>query len=154
MSSELLTIVISTRNRPEFLELCLRSVFDCQDVVPNVIVSDNSTSDLDVVQSLRKRYGFSYIRQSGNLSMTEHHNACLNLPRTPWALLLHDDDELFPNALSRLQAFLPDCNSAGVVIGGTQHIDAQGVARGVWIPETNGSVKGEEGVLRLGLDYR
>jgi SAM-dependent methyltransferase/glycosyltransferase involved in cell wall biosynthesis len=154
MISELLTIVIPTRNRPDFLELCLRSVFESQDVVPNVIVSDNSTYDLDAVQSLRKRYGFSYIRQSGKLSMTEHHNACLNMPRTPWAMLLHDDDELYPNALSKLQSFLHECNGAGLVIGGTQDIDAQGVARGGWIPESNGSVKGEDGVLLLGLDFR
>ena len=154
MISELLTVVIPTRNRPDFLELCLRSVFECQDVVPNVIVSDNSTSDLDAVQSLRKRYGFSYIRQSGKLTMTEHHNACLNMPRTPWAMLLHDDDELYPNALSKLQSFLRECNGAGLVIGGTQHIDAQGVARGGWIPEINGHIKGEDGVLLLGLDFR
>ena len=154
MISELLTIVIPTRNRPDFLELCLRSVFECQEVVPNVIVSDNSTSDLDAVQSLRKRYGFSYIRQSGKLSMTDHHNACLSVPQTPWALLLHDDDELSPNILARLETFLPKCDRVGLIVGGTQYIDERGNSRGVWMPETNGTVKGEEGVLRLGLDFQ
>jgi SAM-dependent methyltransferase/glycosyltransferase involved in cell wall biosynthesis len=154
MISELLTIVIPTRNRPDYLESCLRSVFDCQEAVPNVIVSDNSTSDLGAVQTLRKRYGFSYIRQSGKLSMTDHHNACLNVPQTPWALLLHDDDELSPNILAGLETFLVKCDHAGLIVGGTQCIDQEGNSRGVWIPETNGTVKGEEGVLRLGLDFQ
>ena len=34
------------------------------------------------------------------------------------------------------------------------NIDERGNSRGVWMPETNGTVKGEEGALRLGLDFR
>ncbi|HEX2226025.1 MAG TPA: glycosyltransferase family A protein, partial [Candidatus Binatia bacterium] len=154
MITDLLTIVIPTRNRPEFLELCLRSVFDWQETVPNVIVSDNSTFDVDAIQALRKRYGFSYVRQSGQLCMTDHHNACLNLPRTPWALLLHDDDELSPNILPRLESYLASCEDAGLVVGGTQWIDQNGKSDGVWIPDTDGTFRGEEGVLRLGLDFQ
>ena len=80
MNSELLTIVILSRDRPEFLEKCLRSVFEDQKVVPNVIVSDNSTRDHIGIKKLRSNYPFTYVRQSGQLSMTEHHNACLELP--------------------------------------------------------------------------
>jgi glycosyltransferase involved in cell wall biosynthesis len=154
MISELLTIVIPTRNRPDLLELCLRSVFDCQEAVPSVIVSDNSTSDLDAVQTLRERYGFSYIRQSGKLSMIDHHNACLKLVSRPWVLLLHDDDELYPNILTNLEPLLAECSDAGVVVGGIQFINQDGTPHGVWVPDFAGIFRGENVVLRLGLDYR
>jgi hypothetical protein len=154
MPSRLLTIVIPTRDRPDLLELCLRSVFERQEATPQVIVSDNSTKDLPGIGLLRSKYPFFYVRQSGKLSMVEHHNACLELAATPWALLLHDDDELSANIVGRLESFLAKCDDAGLVVGGTQLIDEQGNTRGSWIPETNGTLKGEDGVLRLGLDFR
>jgi glycosyltransferase involved in cell wall biosynthesis len=154
MASQLLSIVIPTRDRAELLELSLRSVFEQQDRVPNVIVSDNSTSDIPALQSLQKRYKFSYVRQSGKLNMTEHHNICLQLAPTPWILLLHDDDELYPNILGKLESWLAKCGTAGVAVGGIQYINRDGTARGTWLPDFDGTFSGEEIVLRLGLDYR
>ena len=56
MDSNLLTIVILSRDRPEFLEKCLRSAFEKQTVVPNVIVSDNSTEDHSAIRKHRSAY--------------------------------------------------------------------------------------------------
>jgi hypothetical protein len=154
MALQALTIVVPTRDRLELLEFCLRSVFERQDTIPEVIVSDNSSSDLPGMELLRKRYKFSYVRQSGQLSMVDHHNACLKLAFTPWALLLHDDDELYPNVIARLEAFLSQCGDSGVVVGGMQSIDEQGIAQGMWLPESGGTFRGEDGVLRVGLDFR
>jgi hypothetical protein len=154
MPTSLLTIVVPTRDRPDLLELCLRSVFERQEDTPQVIVSDNSTKDLPGIDRLRSKYPFFYVRQSGKLSMVEHHNACLKLASTPWALLLHDDDELRPYIVGKINSFLATCNNAGLVVGGTEFIDQEGVSRGSWVPDTNGCLKGEDGVRRLGLDYR
>jgi SAM-dependent methyltransferase/glycosyltransferase involved in cell wall biosynthesis len=152
--SRLLTIVVPTRDRPDLLERCLQSLFERQERVPHVIVSDNSTQDLPEMASLQSKYPFIYVRQSGNLSMVEHHNVCMRLPTSPWALLLHDDDELSTNVIGRLEPFLNTCDSAGLVVGGTECIDENGKSHSVWIPETNGTLDGEAGVLRLGLDFR
>jgi glycosyltransferase involved in cell wall biosynthesis len=152
--SQLLTVVIPTRDRLDLLERCLESVFERQGTNPTVIVSDNSSSDLPEMEALRARYPFSYVRQSGRLSMTEHHNSCLKLAGTPWAILLHDDDELYPNVLGELEVFLANCGDAGLVVGGVEFINEEGTAEGVWIPETQGTFKGEEIVLKLGLDFR
>ena len=154
MSSQLLTIVVPTRDRLELLEFCLRSVFERQDTIPEVIVSDNSSIDMPGMEDLRKRYKFSYVRQSGQLSMVDHHNACLKLTSTRWALLLHDDDELFPNIIGRLESFLSHCNDSGLIVGGTQTIDEHGAVQGTWLPPTQGRFEGEDGVLHVGLDFR
>jgi glycosyltransferase involved in cell wall biosynthesis len=153
MSSSLLTIVIPTRNRPDLLELSLRSVYEAQDRVPPVIVSDNSTADREEMTALRSRYPFTYVRQSGTLSMVDHHNACLGLVSTPWALLLHDDDELARNVLTRLEPLLPESGDAGLILGGTEFIDEKSASRGTWIPEATLKIKGESAVLRLGLEF-
>jgi glycosyltransferase involved in cell wall biosynthesis len=153
MCSELLTIVIPTRDRPEFLEKCLRSVFDDQTALSQVIVSDNSTVDQAVIGKLQDKYRFAYVRQSGQLSQDVHLNiCCLELPSTRWVLLLHDDDELYPDGIRNLQSFLPGREDAGIVIAGIQHIDRQGAVRGQWMPKRRGTFKGEDGLLRLGLD--
>ena len=153
MDSNLLTVVILSRDRPEFLEKCLRSAFEKQTVVPNVIVSDNSTQDHGAIRKHRSAYPFTYVRQSGHLSMTEHHNACLKLPSTPWLWLVHDDDELYPNSVARVQEFLAGCEDAAIVLGGLEYIDVQGSRLTKWMPKTNGTFRGEEGLLRLGLDF-
>jgi hypothetical protein len=86
--------------------------------------------------------------------MVDHHNACLKLVSTPWALFLHDDDELYPNILGKLESFLATCDDVALVVGGTEYIDQYGVTRGVWTPEGQATLKGEDGVLRLGIDCR
>ena len=153
MSSELLTVVIPTRDRPDYLELALRSVVERQEAIPKIIVSDNSTRDLPELEVLRRKYGFSYVRQSGKLSMFDHHNACLRLPSTPWAFLLHDDDELSPNIVQKLES-IAKSSDAGAIVGGIEYIDENGATRASWLPEMDGNFKGEEIVLHLGLDYR
>lgn len=150
---ELLTIVIPTRDRPELLGKCLGSIFDRQPVIPHVIVSDNSTSDQPAIEALRHKYDFVYVRQSGDLNMVQHLNTCLDLPSTPWTLMLHDDDELYPDALGNLECFLAKCDDVGIVVGGIQFIDLQGETGREWIPPINGRFWGEDGLLRLGLDW-
>ncbi len=148
------TVIIPTRDRPEFLEHCLRSVFENQDSIPPVIVSDNSSFDCTAIDILREKYPFSYVRQSGTMTMTEHHNACMKLPATSWVLLLHDDDELYPNAVGRLESFLLKSGDSGLIVGGMQRIDEQGIVRGMWLPESGGTFRGEDAVLRVALDFR
>ena len=153
MNSQLLTVVIPTRDRPEWLSCCLQSVFEGQNSTVPVIVSDNSASEHPAMNELKGRYDFCYIRQSGKMSQTEHLNACLNLPPSKWMMLLHDDDELCPNALATIQAFLAGCVDVGIVIGGFQYIDPHGnVTRTV--KGKSGTFRDEEGLLKVGIPFQ
>jgi glycosyltransferase involved in cell wall biosynthesis len=153
MNPELLTIVIPTRNRPDFIELCLRSIFERQTIIPPVIVSDNSTVEQPVIRFLQRKYGFVYVRQSGELSMTEHQNACIELATTRWVWIVHDDDELFPESVEKVLSTLSGCRDAAIVVGGVQYIDEEGKRLAEWIPKVKGTFRGEEGLLSLGLDF-
>ena len=81
MSSNNLTVVVMTRDRMDFREKALQSVFDRQSKPPPVIVSDNSTHEYSELKQFQRRYGFSYIRQSWTLTATEHHNVCYSFQR-------------------------------------------------------------------------
>lgn len=151
MNSDI-TIVIPTRDRPDWLALCLRSTFEHQTTTVPVIVSDNSASQHSAIAALKRKYDFTYVRQSGMISMTAHLNACLSLVSTPWMILLHDDDELCPDALVKIGAFLARAGDVGIVVGGFQYIDPHGKTRGKVIPEF-GIFRGEEGLLSIGLPF-
>jgi hypothetical protein len=153
-ASALMTVVIPARNRPELLERALRSVFEGQNERPPVIVSDNSAPECPEIEALRSKYPFSYVRQTGQLTMFEHHSACVRLAATPWAFLLHDDDELCPGAVDKVKPLLDEARDLGAVIGGVEYINEEGATRGSWVPGLSGRFNGEEIVLRLGLDYR
>jgi len=153
LKSELVTIVIPTRDRPDFLEKCLRSVFESQSTLPHVIVSDNSTSDQPAMETLQSRYGFIYVRQSGQLSPTEHFNACLQLPSSPWIWMIHDDDELCPESVGKVHSFLAQCGDVGIVVGGVRNIDQEGKVLGDWFPKSNEPLRGDNALRSLGLDF-
>jgi glycosyltransferase involved in cell wall biosynthesis len=151
VSAELLSVLIPTRDRPELLEACLRSVFESQDAI-HVVVSDNSTRDHPEIEQLRARYRFTYVRQSGLLRATDHFNACLKLTPSKWIWMLHDDDELYPGAVARMAARLHEAGDVGLVVGGLHYIDHAGVKQLEWIPNSVGESRGEEGLLAAGLD--
>jgi hypothetical protein len=153
-SADPLTIIIPTRDRPNLLEKCLRSIYAFQTTIPHVVVSDNSIRDHAVIDGFRRRYGFTYVRQSGDLSQAAHMKVCcLEIPETPWVLLLHDDDELYPECVAELQTFLATCDSVGVVVAGIQFIDSAGAIQKEWIPAADGILRGEKALLRLGLNW-
>jgi hypothetical protein len=69
-------------------------------------------------------------------------------------LVLHDDDELYPECLGNLQTFLPTCDSIGVVVAGIQFIDFEGAVQKEWTPAADTIFRGEEALLQLGLNWR
>ena len=147
----LLTIVIPTRDRPEFLATCLRSVFENQVSVP-VIVSDNSIRNHAAIEALQQRYGFDYVRRSGMLAATDHFNACAKLAPTKWVWLLHDDDELYPGAVEKMAACALAAEDVGIIVGGLKYINTAGMTEGEWMPSARNKKHGEAALLALGLD--
>jgi hypothetical protein len=145
MSSSDLTVVVMTRDRIDLLEKALSSVFDRQSKPPSVIVSDNSTREYSELNQFQQRWGFSYIRQSGALTATEHHNVCLQLPATRWVWLLHDDDELRSGAVRGVEQFLHDTHDVGIVVGGVEDITHDGEVTRHWVPGANEILRGDRG---------
>ncbi len=117
------------------------------------MVSDNSTREYSELKKFQQRYGFSYIRQSGALTATEHHNVCLQLPATRWVWLLHDDDELRSGAVRGVEQFLHDTHDAGIVVGGVEDITYDGEMTRRWVPGAKETLRGNEGVMELSYEW-
>ena len=148
------TVVVMTRDRVDLLGKALQSVFDRQSKPPPVIVSDNSTREYPELKQFQQRFGFSYIRQSGTLTATEHHNACLQLPATRWVWLLHDDDELRSGAVSGVERFLTETDNVGIVVGGVEDITFDGAVTCHWVPGAKEALRGDEGLLELAHEWK
>lgn len=98
------TIIIPTYKRTESLKRALESVWrqdipgDSYDVLvlDNDPVLDNETHRY--LSTLRKE-NLYYYKNSENLGAYGNMNRCMELARTDWVAMLHDDDVLFSNAV-------------------------------------------------------
>jgi glycosyltransferase involved in cell wall biosynthesis len=98
----LLSIVVPTRERPETLAYCLRTIVDQPDQRIEIIVSDNCSAPrtrevVDAVKDKRLRY----IRPEQRLGMTEHWEFALGHAQGDWITFIGDDDGLLPSAAAR-----------------------------------------------------
>ncbi len=126
----LITVGISTYNRvdgtfPEALQSALAQDLDDFEVV----VCDNASEDGTRAFMERQRDPrLRYHRHETNIGANGNFNACLDLARGDYFLLLHDDDVLEPGFLQRaLEAI--GSRRPGVALGGVRHIDGAGMAR-------------------------
>ncbi len=102
----LLTVGIPAYNRVSFLRRCLESVLSQSAGNIEVIVSDDSTSAEPGALAQRLLHESSipsrYVRNTPAKGMAANWNACVELARGRYVLVLHDDDLLYPHAASRI----------------------------------------------------
>ena len=106
------------------------------------------------VERISAAVWFSYIRQSGTLTATDHHNICLQLPATSWVWLLHDDEELRRGAVRGIEEFLNQTHDVGIVVGGVEDITYDGAVTRHWVPRVKETLRGDEGLLELGDEWK
>lgn len=109
MQKKLLSIIIPTRERPDTLKHCLRTVLMQEDDRYEVIVSDNCSGPetKEVVNSFRSEK-IKYIRPENRLGMSENFEFALQHIKGDWVTIIGDDDGLLPNAVSRFFEILGD----------------------------------------------
>jgi GT2 family glycosyltransferase len=132
-----LTVGVSTRNRPDALVRCLRSLRAIEDVVGAVIVVDDG-SESPVEPAVRAALGddapgeLRVIRNDVSRSLAAGRNRVAREAGTPWILYLDDDAAVVdPDAIRRaLRVLEADPRLAAIAL-------AQGDAEGKpWPPHT------------------
>lgn len=100
----LLTIAVPAFNRVAFLRRCLESVLAQATDDIEVLVSDDSTSDAPgaLARGLLRGSGIrsAYVRNRPSKGMAGNWNACIRMSTGRYVLVLHDDDFLYPGAVS------------------------------------------------------
>jgi glycosyltransferase involved in cell wall biosynthesis len=126
----LVTIGISTYNRvgatfPDALESALAQTYPDLEVV----VCDNASEDgTEAYMASRRDPRLRYHRHPTNIGANANFNACLDMARGRYFLLLHDDDVLEPDFVARAMAAL-DGRDTGVLLSGVRVIDGSGRTR-------------------------
>ena len=107
-SRPLLTIAIPAYNRVALLRRCLESVLAQSTDEIEVIVSDDSTTDAPgaVAQGLLATSDVrsAYVRNVPSSGMAANWNTCVQRSTGRYVLVLHDDDFLYPGAVSLMAA--------------------------------------------------
>ncbi|MBE6287646.1 MAG: glycosyltransferase family 2 protein [Mediterranea massiliensis] len=106
-----ITIAIPTFKRAELLKIALESAINqiyYDDylilVVDNNPVRDDET-ELLMVQ-YKKQSNLLYYKNRENVGMTGNWNRMIQLAKSDWIVMLHDDDYLYPNYLNVLSNYL------------------------------------------------
>lgn len=103
MEHPLVTVIIPTRDRPDTLLHCLRTVCSQKNDRLEIIVSDNAGDERtrEVIASFSDSR-LRHIRPEGRLGMSEHWEFALSHASGEWVTIVGDDDGLMPGAISRL----------------------------------------------------
>ena len=99
----LITVIVPTRERPDTLEKCLKTVVSQDYDNLNIVVSDNFSRDSteDVVRSYVDSR-ITYLNTGKRLSMSHNWEFALSNIPDGWVTILGDDDGLLPYSLSRV----------------------------------------------------
>ena len=129
------TVFIPTYNRARLLPEAIKSVLGQTYDDFRLVVSDNASDDStpEIVASFDDPR-LEYVRQPENLGLLGNHNWFLQRIETDYALILPDDDLVYPGALERSVAELDRLPRAGVVHADFDVIDENG---SVLLPHTN-----------------
>lgn len=129
------TVFIPTHNRAKLLPLSIRGVLEQTFDDLRLVVSDNASEDEtpQVVASFDDPR-IEYVRQPKDLGLLGNHNWFLNRIETDFALILSDDDLVYPTLLERAVAELDRRPRAGVAHTAFDVIDDEGA---VLLPHVN-----------------
>ncbi|KNZ31771.1 MAG: hypothetical protein AD742_14845 [Methylibium sp. NZG] len=133
------TIVIPTLNRPQTCAAALRSALAQLDAACDIVISDNASDAVHAAAydtlfaalpahtqqrvHARSRGSVRVVRRTERLSLEDHFPFLLTQVRTPWVVLLADDDTLAPTFVARALA-LAERSGAGWVFGPYASVDA------------------------------
>jgi glycosyltransferase involved in cell wall biosynthesis len=121
------TVFIPTYNRAALLPHSIRGVLAQTFDDLRLVVSDNASEDEtpEVVASFDDPR-LEYVRQPENLGLLGNHNWFLTRVETDFALIVSDDDLVYPTLLERTVAELDRRPRAGVVHAAFDVIDEEG----------------------------
>lgn len=145
------TVFIPTYNRAGLLPEAIKSVLGQTYDDFKLVVSDNASDDStpQVVASFDDPR-LEYVRQPENLGLLGNHNWFLQRIETDYALILADDDLVYPGALERSVAELDRLPRAGVVHADFDVIDENG---SVLLPHTNWTYGIEEDKVESAQEF-
>lgn len=94
-----------------------------------LLVCINRPGDRSIDEWIAKRafpFSVRVIHAEQSLPMAENWNRCIENCDTEWLVILHEDDELLPDCIERLNRAIASEPKSTAIIGGAEIIDRQG----------------------------
>lgn len=137
----LVSVVIPTYNRPDFLSRALESILAQEYDAIEVIVVDDCPSNpaMEVVESYSDNY-IRYIQHDENQGVCGARNTGIQMATGEYVAFLDDDDEWDEAKLRRQVEVVESYEDIGVVYTGTRQVDNSGTTLSVNRPKYQGSV--------------
>lgn len=141
----IVSVVIPTYNRAEYLPRAVDSVLEQTITDLEVIIVDGASTD--DTESVVKEYSdprIRYIRHEENRGASAGRNTGIKAAEGAFVAFLDDDDEWQPRKLKeQLNAYEQANESVGVVYTGIKNVDAEGRTNAIKTPEIEGDVTKE-----------
>lgn len=110
-----ITVAIPSYNKEKYIERCLNSVLAQKDLINEVIVVDNCSTDKTFALAKQYEPNVKCVLNSSNLGMTGNWNRCIELCNSDLLFILHADDELLPGAIKNYLEFFNKFDNLGFV---------------------------------------
>jgi GT2 family glycosyltransferase len=105
-ASSIISIIIVTYNNEHDIKNCLNSIYNQNDVQPEVFLIDNASKDI-TVQIVQKEFPqVRLLLNKRNLGYAHANNQGINLSQGKYLLLLNPDARLKPDALFKMMNFM------------------------------------------------
>ena len=127
-SLPLVSVLIPTHNRPDYLEIALKSVLAQSYKNIEIIISDNGDDSLSqerIAPYMKLHPNIAYYRKQG-MSALENGRKCLELSTGEYINYLMDDDVFHPDKITRMMYYYINYPKTGLVTSFRQLIDAEG----------------------------
>jgi len=128
LAPPLVSILIPTHNRPDYLEIALNSALEQSYENIEIIISDNGDDALSqerVAPYLKRHPNITYYRKQGTTAI-ENFQKCLELSRGEYINYLMDDDVFHPEKIKRMMYYYLAYPKTGLVTSSRQLIDEHG----------------------------
>lgn len=124
----LVSILIYTHNRPDYVEIALKSAIAQSYGNIEIVISDNgddTASQERLAPYLASHPNIRYYRKQG-MSAFENAHKCLELSSGDYVNFLMDDDVFHPDKISRMMGYYLQNPTIGLVTSYRELIDGQG----------------------------
>jgi glycosyltransferase involved in cell wall biosynthesis len=127
LAADQITIAVTVYDRRRFLSQAIESALN-QTVRVQVIVVEDCGPDTALQTWVKERFGsqIQYFRNPRRRGLFDNLNACIELCRTPWLSILHDDDYLDPNFVAAMLDLFQKAPGRSLYFGETILVDTHG----------------------------
>ena len=127
----LITIILPVYGRSALLKAALSSVYAQTDPDWRLHIADDGSDDktAKLISDQLQDHRVSCVRRPKNIGLFANLNQATSEVQTPWQLILCSDDELKPDAISKLKRTIHDYPDVRLILSSYESIDINGHLR-------------------------